>query len=129
MARTEGLALAPWGVLAAGKIRTNAEEARRKESGEKGRMIHSADWERTPEQKKVCDVLEEIGKEVGTESITSSKWETTTYTCFTSTLELTDTNKQSRLRTTSKGYLTCSRLSVAEKWNNCTKTSRHWKYL
>ncbi|KAH9041001.1 NADP-dependent oxidoreductase domain-containing protein [Lactarius pseudohatsudake] len=71
MARSEGLALAPWGVLAGGKIRTNAEEARRKESGEKGRMIFSADWERTPGQKKVCDVLEEIGKEVGTESITS----------------------------------------------------------
>jgi aryl-alcohol dehydrogenase-like predicted oxidoreductase len=74
MARSEGLALAPWGVLAAGKIRTNAEEARRKESGEKGRMIHTSDWERTPEQKKVCDVLEEIGKELGTKSITSSKW-------------------------------------------------------
>ncbi|KAH9166993.1 arylalcohol dehydrogenase [Lactarius sanguifluus] len=71
MARSEGLALAPWGVLGAGKIRTNAEEARRKESGEKGRMIFSANWERTPEQKQVCDVLEEIGKEVGTESITS----------------------------------------------------------
>ncbi|KAN0132722.1 Aldo/keto reductase [Lactarius tabidus] len=71
MARSEGLALAPWGVLAAGKIRTNAEEARRKESGEKGRMILTSDWERTPEQKKVCDVLEEIGKELGTKSITS----------------------------------------------------------
>jgi len=34
-------------------------------------MIFGPDWERTPEQKKVCDVLEEIGKEVGTESITS----------------------------------------------------------
>ncbi|KAH9004844.1 NADP-dependent oxidoreductase domain-containing protein [Lactarius deliciosus] len=55
MARAEGLALAPWGVLAGGKIRTNPEEARRKESGEK---------ECTLEQKKVCDVLEEIAKEV-----------------------------------------------------------------
>ncbi|KAI9440919.1 NADP-dependent oxidoreductase domain-containing protein [Lactarius indigo] len=71
MARSEGLALAPWGVLAGGKIRTNAEEARRKESGEKGRTILTLDWERTPEERKVCDVLEEIGKEVGTESITS----------------------------------------------------------
>ena len=74
MARAEGLALAPWGVLGGGKIRTNAEEAHRRESGEKGRMVFGSDWERTPEQKKVCDVLEEIGKEVGTESITSSKW-------------------------------------------------------
>ena len=75
MARSEGLALAPWGVLGGGKIRTNAEEARRRESGEKGRMVFGPDWERTPEEKKVCDVLEEIGKEVGTESITSSKWD------------------------------------------------------
>ncbi|KAH9027117.1 aryl-alcohol dehydrogenase [NADP+] [Lactarius pseudohatsudake] len=74
MARSEGLALAPWGVLAGGKIRTNAEEARRKESGEKGRTILTSDWERTPEEKKVCDVLEEIGKEVGTESITSTPY-------------------------------------------------------
>ena len=36
MARSEGLALAPWGVLGGGKIRSNAEEARHKESGEKG---------------------------------------------------------------------------------------------
>jgi aryl-alcohol dehydrogenase-like predicted oxidoreductase len=71
MARSEGLALAPWGVLGGGKIRTNAEEVRRRESGEKGRTIFSPDWERTPEQKKVCDVLEEVAKEVGTESITA----------------------------------------------------------
>ncbi|KAI9451032.1 Aldo/keto reductase [Russula earlei] len=71
MARSEGLALAPWGVLAGGKIRSNAEEARRKESGEKGRTVFSPDWERTPEQKKVCDVLEEIAKEVGSEGITA----------------------------------------------------------
>jgi aryl-alcohol dehydrogenase-like predicted oxidoreductase len=32
MARSEGLALAPWGVLGGGKIRSNAEEARRRES-------------------------------------------------------------------------------------------------
>ena len=28
MAQSEGLALAPWGVLGSGKIQTNAEEAR-----------------------------------------------------------------------------------------------------
>jgi aryl-alcohol dehydrogenase-like predicted oxidoreductase len=71
MARSEGLALAPWGVLAGGKIRTNAEEARRKASGEKGRTIFDPNWERTPAEKKVCDTLEEIAKEVGTESITA----------------------------------------------------------
>ena len=71
MARSEGLALAPWGVLGGGKIRTNAEEARRRESGEKGRTLMTPNWERTPAEKKVCDALEEIAKEVGTESITA----------------------------------------------------------
>ena len=71
MARSEGLALAPWGVLGGGKIRTNAEEARRRESGEKGRTIFNPEWERSPAEKKVCDALEEIAKEVGTESITA----------------------------------------------------------
>lgn len=71
MARSEGLALAPWGVLAGGKIRSNAEDARRRETGEKGRTAFGTSWERTPEEKKVCDTLEEIAKEVGTESITA----------------------------------------------------------
>ena len=71
MARAEGLALAPWNVLCAGKIRTDAEEARRRETGEKGRTIYGPDWERTEEEKKVCVVLEQVAKEVGTESITA----------------------------------------------------------
>ncbi|KAI9440921.1 NADP-dependent oxidoreductase domain-containing protein [Lactarius indigo] len=65
MARSEGLALAPWGVLGAGKI---VEETRRRE---KSRTIFGSNLERTPEQTKVYDVLEEIGKEVGTESLTA----------------------------------------------------------
>lgn len=36
MARAEGMALAPWNVLAGGKIRSDAEEQRRRETGEKG---------------------------------------------------------------------------------------------
>lgn len=60
-----GLALAPWDVLASGKIRSNAEEARRRETGEKGRMIFTPNWERTADEKKVCDALEEIAAEVG----------------------------------------------------------------
>ncbi|EIM83814.1 Aldo/keto reductase [Stereum hirsutum FP-91666 SS1] len=65
MARTLGLALAPWDVLASGKLRSNAEEARRRETGEKGRTIFTSNWERTAEEKKVCDVLEETAAEVG----------------------------------------------------------------
>ncbi|KAJ7589898.1 NADP-dependent oxidoreductase domain-containing protein [Mycena floridula] len=59
MARSEGLALAPFGVLAGGKIRTDEEEKKRKESGENG------------QQKKVCKVLEEIAAEVGAKHITA----------------------------------------------------------
>ncbi|OBZ68832.1 Aryl-alcohol dehydrogenase [NADP(+)] [Grifola frondosa] len=44
MAREEGLALAPFHVLASGKIRTDEEEQRRRETGEKGRMIFSDNW-------------------------------------------------------------------------------------
>ena len=36
MIRAHGMALAPWNVLAGGKIRTDAEEQRRRETGEKG---------------------------------------------------------------------------------------------
>ena len=71
MARAEGLALAPWEALGAGKIRTDAEEQHRRETGEKGRMNFSPNWERTEEERKVCLVLEEVAKEVGVESITS----------------------------------------------------------
>lgn len=36
MARAEGLALAPWNVLAAGKLRTDEEEEKRRKTGENG---------------------------------------------------------------------------------------------
>jgi hypothetical protein len=129
MAHSEGLALAPWGVLASGKIRTNAEEARRKESGEKGRMVFGPDWERTPEQKKVCDVLEEIGKELGTESITSSKRRRIFQAPENLSPRLTNMDKQSRSPTTSKSSPTCSRSLVAEKWNSCMRISGRWTLL
>jgi aryl-alcohol dehydrogenase-like predicted oxidoreductase len=70
-ARAEGLALAPWAVLGGGKIRTGVEEARRRETGEKGRTIVSPNWERTENERKVCLVLEQIAKDVGAENITS----------------------------------------------------------
>ncbi|KAI9442874.1 NADP-dependent oxidoreductase domain-containing protein [Lactarius psammicola] len=71
MARSEGLAIAPWGVLGAGKVRTDVEEERRRESGEKGCTLFDQNWERTEEERKVCLVLEDIAKEVGVTSITA----------------------------------------------------------
>ncbi|EMD34675.1 hypothetical protein CERSUDRAFT_116863 [Gelatoporia subvermispora B] len=71
MCRAEGMALAPWNVLAGGKIRTDAEEEKRRQTGEKGRTIFGPDWERSPEERKVCLALEEVAKQVGVKNITS----------------------------------------------------------
>lgn len=41
MAREQGMALAPWNVLHGGKIRSDAEEERRRKTGEGGIWISS----------------------------------------------------------------------------------------
>ncbi|CAA7268839.1 unnamed protein product [Cyclocybe aegerita] len=66
-----GMALAPWNVLAAGKIRTDAEEERRRQTGEKGRTILDPNWERNEQEKKVCAALEKVAAEVGAKHINS----------------------------------------------------------
>jgi len=66
-----GLALAPWNVLAAGKLRTDEEEERRRQTGEKGRMILGPNWERTPKEKAMSAALEKVAGEVGTKHITA----------------------------------------------------------
>ena len=66
-----GLALAPWNVLAAGRLRTDAEEEKRRQTGEKGRMTFQPNWERTEDEKKMSAALEKVAKEVGTEHITA----------------------------------------------------------
>ncbi|GJF00512.1 aldo/keto reductase [Phanerochaete sordida] len=70
MCIAQGMAVAPWNVLGGGKIRTDAEEQRRLESGEQGRQIF-ADWKRTPEERRVCQELEKVAKELGAHNITS----------------------------------------------------------
>lgn len=83
-----GLALAPWDVLASGHIRSDAEEERRKASGEKGRQIFG-DWERNEEEKKVCSVLEEVGQEVGVgDNVQASKWFISPFLSFNLVTEL-----------------------------------------
>ena len=59
-------------MLAGGKIRSDAEEERRKKSGEGGRQLLGP-WERNEAEKKVCQALEKIAQEVGAKSITSGK--------------------------------------------------------
>ncbi|KAG2129115.1 NADP-dependent oxidoreductase domain-containing protein [Suillus clintonianus] len=71
MARAEGMALAPWNVLASGKFRTDEEEQRRRETGEKGRDFMAQSWERSENEKKVSQALEKVAKEVGATHITA----------------------------------------------------------
>ncbi|KAF5347221.1 hypothetical protein D9758_011087 [Tetrapyrgos nigripes] len=71
MARANGLALAPWNVLGAGRIRSDKEEERREKSGEKGRQIFSPEWKRTPEEVKLSHALEKVAKEIGAKNITA----------------------------------------------------------
>ncbi|KAJ7071805.1 Aldo/keto reductase [Mycena belliarum] len=71
MARAHGLALAPWNVIGAGKFRTDAEEERRRTTGEKGRTLLDPKWERNENEKKISDALEKVAGEVGTKSITA----------------------------------------------------------
>jgi len=67
----KGMALAPFRVLAGGKIRTDEEEERRRQTGEKGRTITGPDWERTEKERLVCNALEKVAKEVGAKYISS----------------------------------------------------------
>ena len=78
-----GLALAPWGAVGGGKFRTDAEEEERRQSGEKGRMVLSTNWERNEDEKKICAALEKVAKEVGTPHITSSEYISVVYSIGT----------------------------------------------
>ncbi|PBK88022.1 hypothetical protein ARMGADRAFT_859449, partial [Armillaria gallica] len=71
MARSLGMALSPWGVLGQGKLRTDAEEERRKETGEKGRLVWGPSWERTEVEAKVSRALEKVVAEIGAHSMTA----------------------------------------------------------
>lgn len=75
------MALAPWNVLAAGKIRTDAEEQRRLESGEGGRTAFSDEWKRTETERKVSEALEKVAQEVGAKSITSGVFPSSILLC------------------------------------------------
>ena len=67
------MALAPWNVLASGKLRTDEEEKKREATGEKGRMVEhfTPDWRRSENERKVSRVLEEVAKVVGAKHVTS----------------------------------------------------------
>ena len=53
---------------------SSIEEEERRQSGEKGRMVLSTNWERNEDEKKICAALEKVAKEVGTPHITSGEY-------------------------------------------------------
>jgi aryl-alcohol dehydrogenase-like predicted oxidoreductase len=67
------MALAPWNVLASGKIRTDEEEEKRRQTGENGRNfgLPGSTWERNEKEKTMCKALEKVAAEVGAKHITS----------------------------------------------------------
>ena len=65
------MAIAPWGVLAGGKLRTDEEEERRVQSGEKGRTLYDPEWMRNDNEKAMSAALDKIAKEVGAKHITA----------------------------------------------------------
>lgn len=65
------MAMAPWNVLAGGRIRTDAEEQKRIDSGEGGRTMFTGSWLRTEEERKVCSELEKVAEDIGAKNITS----------------------------------------------------------
>ncbi|KIJ62587.1 hypothetical protein HYDPIDRAFT_114235 [Hydnomerulius pinastri MD-312] len=71
MCKHQGMALAPWGVLAGGKLRTDEEEERRRQTGEKGRQIFDPRWERNEEERAMSAALDKVAKEVGAKHITA----------------------------------------------------------
>lgn len=64
------MALAPFNVLAGGKIRTDEEEQKRLDSGENGRAVFG-DWKRNDKEKAISNALEKVAKDIGAKSITS----------------------------------------------------------
>jgi len=65
MCRSEGMGIIPWNVMAGGRLRSDAEEKRRAESGEGGRKLNRPDWQRTEIERKAASALEKVGKELG----------------------------------------------------------------
>ena len=68
------MALAPWNVLAGGKLRSDEEEEKRRQTGENGRtlsLVPTTGWQRNEQEKAVCKALEKVAAEIGAKHITS----------------------------------------------------------
>ncbi|KAG7096229.1 hypothetical protein E1B28_003680 [Marasmius oreades] len=72
LARSFGMAIAPWGVLCQGKLLSEADIKRRQESGEgHSRIIKSDTWHQTEDEMRISRALETVAKEIGAKSVTA----------------------------------------------------------
>jgi aryl-alcohol dehydrogenase-like predicted oxidoreductase len=71
MCKAHGMALAPWGVLAGGRLRSDKEEEQREKSGEKGRTFFNPDWKRNEQERAMSAALDKVAKEVGAKHVTA----------------------------------------------------------
>jgi len=71
MCKAQGMALAPWGVLASGKLRSDEEEERRAQSGDVGRAFAGAEWRRNETEITMSAALAKVAKEVGAKHVTA----------------------------------------------------------
>ncbi|KAF8443115.1 NADP-dependent oxidoreductase domain-containing protein [Boletus edulis BED1] len=71
MCKAHGMAIAPWGVLAGGRLRSDEEEERRAKSGENGRVFFNPDWKRNDAERAMSTALEKVAKEVGAKHLTA----------------------------------------------------------
>jgi len=72
MCKAHGMALAPWGVLAGGKLHSDEEEEKCSQSGEKGRNVFlTTEWKRNETERVVSRALDSVEKEVGAKHVTS----------------------------------------------------------
>ena len=69
--RVTGMALAPWSVLAGGKLRSDEEEERRAKSGEGGRALFDPNWKRNDAERAMSAGLDKVAKEVGAKHLTA----------------------------------------------------------
>jgi len=71
MCKAHGMALAPWSVLAGGKLRSDEEEERRVQSGDAGRGAPGYEWRRNEKERTMSAALAKVAKEVGVKHVTA----------------------------------------------------------
>ncbi|KAG6376939.1 NADP-dependent oxidoreductase domain-containing protein [Boletus reticuloceps] len=74
MCKAHGMALAPWSVLAGGRLRSDEEEERRAQSGELGRAPPNfgyPEWRRNENERSMSAALARVARQVGAKHVTA----------------------------------------------------------